>query len=275
MESVDSKRTPVDEPMTIGEHLEDIRKRVLRMVIAVGAIAFFILGFHITPLVYNGITLYYPSFSPFDNIAAQLTVVMKHHLLPSSVQLIQTAPGQAFFAQFYIAVLLGITIGMPVIVREFVAFFRPAFDKKEIHIVRTITVPAVGLFIAGCLFSYFFVTPYILQFLYKYGQSADLLTFLNIVDFITFILQFLLAFGISFQLPLIMYAVTVSGIVDEKFWRRNIRYAIIGIVILGAAITPDGSGVTMWFVSAPMIGLYIVGIILSERQAKQTATLKS
>src|SRR5438094_5714079 len=126
MESVESKRTPVDEPMTIGEHLEDIRKRALRMIIAVGAIAFFILGFHITPFVYNGITLYYPNFSPFDNIAAQVTLTMKHQLLPPSVQLIQTAPGQAFFAQFYVAVLLGIAVGMPVIVRECVAFLGPA-----------------------------------------------------------------------------------------------------------------------------------------------------
>src|SRR5713226_1225467 len=265
----------MNRSMTISEHLEDLRKRILRMVIAVGTIAFFILGFHITPIVYNGITLYYPNFSPFDNIAAQVTLAMKHQLLPPSVQLIQTAPGRAFFAQFYVAVLLGIAVGMPVIVREFVAFLGPALDRKEIQIVRSITIPAVALFIAGCLFSYFFVTPYILGFLYKYGQSAELLTFLNIVDFITFILQFLLTFGISFQLPLIMYAVTASGMVDEKFWRRNFRYAIIAMVILGAAITPDGSGVTMWFVAGPMIGLYLIGMIMSERQAKKIATLKS
>ncbi len=275
MDPIDSKISSMDRPMSISKHLEEIRKRLLRMVIAVGTIAFFILGFHITPFAYNGITLYYPNFSPFDNIAAQVTLAMKHQLLPPSVQLIQTAPGQAFFAQFYVAVLLGIAVGMPVIVREFVAFLGPALDRKEIQIVRSITIPAVTLFIVGCLFSYFFVTPYILEFLYKYGQSAELLTFLNIVDFITFVLQFLLAFGISFQLPLIMYAVTASGMVNEKFWRRNFRYAIIAMVILGAAITPDGSGVTMWFVAGPMIGLYLIGMIMSERQAKHIATLKS
>ncbi|OLD29986.1 MAG: preprotein translocase subunit TatC, partial [Thaumarchaeota archaeon 13_1_40CM_2_39_7] len=182
----------MNRSMTISEHLEDLRKRILRMVIAVGIIAFFILGFHITPIVFNGIALYYPNFSPFDNIAAQATIAMKHQLLPSSVQLIQTAPGQAFFAQFYVAILLGIAIGMPVIVKEFVSFLGPALGKREIQIIRSITIPAVGLFIAGCLLSYFFVTPYILEFLYKYGQSAELLTFLNIVDFITFVLQFLL-----------------------------------------------------------------------------------
>jgi sec-independent protein translocase protein TatC len=261
--------------MTFMEHLEELRRRVFKMVIAVGIITFFILGFHLTPFTYSGTHIYYPTFSPFNNIAAQITVLMKHQLLPPSVQLIQTAPGQAFFAQFYVAVLLGIVFAMPVIVKEFMGFLSPALHKKEIGIIRSITLPAIVLFIAGCLFSYFVVTPFMLEFLYRYGQSAGLLTFLNIVDFINFVLQFLLAFGISFQLPLIMYAVTVSGMVDEKFWRKNIKWAVIAIVILGAAITPDGSGVTMWFVAGPLIGLYLIGMILSERRANQIATLKS
>ena len=265
----------MDKPMTLSQHLEDLRKRVVRSIIALGIISFFILSFHLTPFMYNGIKLYYPTFSPFNNMAAQFTISMKHHLLPSTVQLIQTAPGQAFFSQFYIAVLLGVVFAMPIIVKEFVGFLGPALQRKEIRIIRNITVPAIVLFIIGGLFSYFFVTPYILAFLYKYGQSADLLTFLNIMDFITFVLQFILAFGLSFQLPLIMYALTASGVIDPKFWRNNIRYAIIGMVILGAAITPDGSGVTMWFVAGPMMVLYLLGIIISEKHAKKTATLKS
>jgi sec-independent protein translocase protein TatC len=265
----------MDKPMTISQHLEDLRKRVFRSVIAIGIFSFFILSFHLTPFMYNGTKLYYPTFSPFNNMAAQFTISMKHHLLPSTVQLIQTAPGQAFFSQFYIAILLGMVFAMPIIVREFVGFLAPALHRKEIRIIRNITIPAIGLFTAGGIFSYFFVTPYILQFLYKYGQSADLLTFLNIIDFITFVLQFILAFGISFQLPLIMYALTASGLIEPKFWRNNIRYAIIGMVILGAAITPDGSGVTMWFVAGPMIGLYLIGMAISEKQAKNIATLKS
>src|SRR5256885_4766763 len=266
---------PMDELKQVGEHLDEIRKRVLRMVIAVGIITFFILGFHLTPFVYNGITLYYPNPNPFDNMAAQVTVAMKHQLLPPTVQLIQTAPGQAFFAQFYVAVLLGIVVGMPIIVKEFIGFLAPAFDRKEVKIIRSMTIPAVCLFIAGCIFSYLFVTPYILEFLYKYGQSSELLTFLNVVDFITFVLQFLLSFGVSFKLPLIMYAVSASGLVSEKFWRKNIRYAILAIVILGAAITPDGSGITMWFISGPMMALYLIVIFFAELGAIQNVTFKS
>lgn len=265
----------MDELKQIGTHLEELRKRLIRIVLTVVIISVFILSFHLNAFDYNGVTLYYPTPDPLDNIAAQVTVAMKNQMVPESVQLIQTAPGQAFFAQFYVAVLLGIILGMPVIVKELVSFVSPALDKKETRIIRNITIPAVGLFIGGCLFSYFFVTPYILEFLYKYGEASGLVTFLNIVDFITFVLQFLLAFGISFQLPLVMYAVSASGMTDAKFWRKNIRYAIIVIVIFGAVITPDGSGITMWFVAGPMMALYLAGMIFVERQGKQIATLKS
>ena len=265
----------MDELKQIGTHLEELRKRLIRIVLTVVIISVFILSFHLNAFDYNGITLYYPTPDPLDNIAAQVTVAMKNQMVPESVQLIQTAPGQAFFAQFYVAVLLGIIFGMPVIVKELVGFVSPALGKKETKIIRNITIPAVGLFIAGSLFSYFFVTPYILEFLYKYGESSGLVTFLNVVDFITFVLQFLLAFGISFQLPLVMYAVSVSGMTDAKFWRKNIRYAIIVIVIFGAVVTPDGSGITMWFIAGPMTALYLVGMIFVERQGRQIATLKS
>jgi sec-independent protein translocase protein TatC len=67
-----------------------------------------------------------------------------------------------------------------------------------------------------------------------------------------------------------MYAINQAGMTDAKFWRKNIRYAIIAIVIFGALVTPDGSGVTMWFIAGPMIGLYLAGMILVERKEKQT-----
>src|SRR3972149_1460521 len=265
----------MSEIQEIGKHLDELRARILRIVIVVGIITVFILTFHFTPFDINGIQLYYPTLDPINNIAAQITNLMKHQLVPENVQLIQTAPGQAFFAQIYIAALGGIVFGMPVIIREMIEFIKPALKEREINVSRAITIPALGLFIAGCLFSYFLVIPYILDFLYKYGESAGLVTFLNIMDFVSFVLQFLLAFGISFQLPLVMYAATASGVTDASFWRKNIRYAIVIIVIFGAVITPDGSGVTMWFIGGPMIALYFVGMFFIERKERQIRKLKS
>ena len=253
----------------INRHFEELRKRLLRIVLVIGIITAFILTFHAEPIQVGQITLYYPILEPLNNIAAQITTHMKAALVPEDVQLIQTAPGQAFFAQVYIAALVGIVVGMPVIIKELVGFIKPALKENEIHVSRSISLPALGLFIAGCIFSYNFVIPYILEFLYRYGESAGLVTFLNIMDFVTFVLQFLLAFGFSFQLPLVMYAISASGAVDSNFWRKNIRYAIVAIVIFGAVITPDGSGVTMWFIAGPMMALYVIGMILIERQERK------
>ena len=259
----------MSEMQEISQHLEELRKRILRIVFVVGIITVFVLSFHIDGIQVNGVELYYPTPEPINNIAAQITQHMKDNLVPKDVQLIQTAPGQAFFAQVYIAALVGVVVSMPIIIKEMVGFIKPALKENEINVSRSISLPALGLFIVGCVFSYNLIIPYILDFLYRYGESAGLVTFLNVIDFVTFVLQFLLAFGLSFQLPLVMYAVTGAGITDAAFWRKNIRYAVIAIVIFGAAITPDGSGVTMWFISGPMIALYIAGMVVIERKKRK------
>ena len=253
----------------INKHLEELRKRLLRIVLVIGAISVFLLTFHAEPFQIGQFTLYYPTPEPLHNIAAQITNHMRMNLVPEGVQLIQTAPGQAFFAQMYVAALVGIVVGMPVIIKELVGFIKPALKENEINVSRSISLPALGLFIAGCFFSYNFVIPYMLEFLYRYGEGAGLVTFLNVMEFVTFVLQFLLAFGFSFQLPLVMYAISASEMVDADFWRKNIRYAIVIIVIFGAVITPDGTGVTMVFVAGPMIALYAAGMIFIERKQRK------
>ncbi|MBI5697774.1 MAG: twin-arginine translocase subunit TatC [Thaumarchaeota archaeon] len=276
----------MSELQGIFAHLSELRARVTRIVISVGAIIVFLLSFRAEPFLYEGVKLYYPFLyegvklyypfpDPMHNFAAQITSYMRMTLVPENVQLIQTAPGQAFYAQVYVAALVGVVLSMPIIIRELTGFIAPALSEKEVHHIRKIAVPGLALFVAGIVFSYYTVIPFMLDFLYQYGEAAGLVTFLNVMDFVTFVLQFLLAFGVAFQLPLIMYAATVSGLTEVTFWRRNIRYAIVALVIVGAAATPDGSGVTMWFISGPMIGLYIAGMIILESRERKIKRLKS
>ena len=84
----------MSELSQINSHLEELRRRVIKIVIAIGGITIFLLTFHATPFEVLGLTLYYPYPEPLDNIAAQLTNVMRAELVPEKVQLIQTAPGQ-------------------------------------------------------------------------------------------------------------------------------------------------------------------------------------
>jgi len=319
--------------MSIAAHIDELRIRTIHIVICIAIITIFSMSFGIKTVVvpvmlpsienasqqnnnnnnnFTNITLYYPFPAPFDNIALQLTSFMQATLLPSEVKLIQTAPGQVFFAQVHISILIGIICSLPIVIREILGFVSPAFDqikrkgetgdrrvagstrtdyddddvdgntsnvrqtKKEhrknrssplsrISLIKAI-LPMFLLFIFGAVFSYILVIPFTLNFLYKYGESIGAETFLTVNDFITFVLQFILGFGIAFQLPVLMYVLSLSGLTDSKFWQKNFRYAIIIITIFGAIITPDGSGVTMWFIALPMIALYAVGIVMIRRK---------
>ena len=273
--------------MSIGEHFNELRSRIFIIILSIIIITIFSMSFGIksftlhygitnnfTSTQNNNLKLFYPYPDPLNNIAIQVTSYMRDTLLPSEVKLIQTAPGQAFFAQIYVALLIGIIGSMPIIVKEIYGFISPAIGVNQIKKIGIIGIflPTVCLFLSGIIFSYILVIPFTLNFLYKYGQAIGVATFLNINDFISFVLQFFLGFGIAFELPVIMYAINMTGVVGAKFWRKNFRYALVIFVIFGAVITPDGSGITMWFVAGPMILLYLVGVMVINRRKTYNIT---
>jgi sec-independent protein translocase protein TatC len=251
------------------DYLQEIRTRIIRIILAVVLVTVLCMTLTINMLDFNGYKIPFPYPDPSNNIAIQVIITMKENLLPENVTLIQVAPGQAFFAQIYVAAILGIIMAMPFIIREFVAFIGPGLYQHEKATVKKVTIYAIGLFAIGSLFSYFMVVPYILEFLYLYGESIGISTFFEITEFVPFVMHLLIAFGLSYQLPIIMWASTVSEMVEPRFWRNNLRYVIIIIAIFSAIITPDGSGVTMWFIAGPMLLLYVLGILLIERKIKR------
>lgn len=297
--------------MSIAEHFNELRIRIIRIVICIAIITIFSMTFSIKSTILpislpaqdggpqENLTAYYPYPDPLNNLALQLTSYMKDTLLPTGVKLIQTAPGQVFFAQVHISLLIGLICSLPIVIKEIFGFISPAFDpsknkddsetkeeakdgmtkdkngKKAFSRFKLFKVisPIFLLFLLGVVFSYVLVIPFTLNFLYKYGEAIGAETFLTVNDFITFVLQFVLGFGIAFQLPVIMYVLSLSGATDSKFWQRNFRYAIIIITVFGAIITPDGSGVTMWFISLPMIALYAIGILAIRRREDRVITV--
>jgi sec-independent protein translocase protein TatC len=261
--------------MTIREHLDELRIRVLRVAVSIIIITIFAMSFDLRPIDFGGVQLAYPYPDPVHNISTRLTFYMQESLLPEEVDLIQTAPGQAFFSQIYVSALIGLTLSIPIIMKEVSAFISPAISTKTKIGLLNIFLPSIALFIVGIAFSYLLVIPYVLDFLYQYGEALNVATFLTINDFISFVMQFFLGFGIAFQLPIVMYGISLTNTLSPRFWRDNFRYAAIVLVIFGAIITPDGSGVTMWFVSGPMLLLYVAGMLIVERRAAASARLKT
>jgi sec-independent protein translocase protein TatC len=253
--------------MTIREHIEELRVRILRVAVVIIFITIFAMTFDLRPIQVNGILFAYPYPDPLHNISISLTFYMQESLLPEGVNLIQTAPGQAFFSQIYVSVLIGLTASIPFSMREISAFISPAISTKTKIGLVNVFLPSIALFIGGIAFSYLLIIPFVLDFLYKYGEALNVATFFTIDNFISFVMQFFLGFGIAFQLPIVMYGISLTNTISRRFWRANFRYAVLVLVIFGALITPDGSGVTMWFVTIPMMLLYLAGMIIVERRA--------
>lgn len=255
--------------MLLIDHLKELRNRFLRVVIITITIMVFCTVFGIQLVTVSNFTFYFVTPTVYNNIASQVTLFLSDSLVPSGVDLIQTAPGQSLYAQLYVAVLISISGAIPMIVREVFGFVSPAIStSSKRKTIFTAIIPIFVLFVSGVLFSYYLAIPITLTFLYQYGQSIGVLTFLNISDFINFVLQFFIAFGMSFQLPLIMFFLSITGLVGLNFWVKNFKYALLIIIIFGAVITPDGSGITMWFISGPMLLLYLLGVLVIRLKKK-------
>ena len=252
------------------DHLNELRIRFLRIIVFAISIVIFSSVFGIQLITINNYTFYFIYPAIYNNIASQIILFLSHNLVPSGVKLIQTAPGQSLFAQIYVSILLSITCSIPMIVNEIFGFVSPAISTgtKKTSLFKFI-FPVTFLFVGGITFSFLIAIPIMLTFLYQYGQSLGILSFLSINEFIGFVLQFFIAFGVSFQLPLIMYILSLTGLLDNRFWIKNFKYALILIVIFGAFITPDGSGLTMWFISIPMLFLYFLGILLIKLKVRK------
>jgi sec-independent protein translocase protein TatC len=255
-----------DDGLPISKHLEELRIRIVRITVVIIIIAVMNITLTVRFTTFNDIMIPYLYPEPMSSISIQVINYMSKTLVPDNARLVQLVPGEAFFAQLQVSIILAAVFAMPIIIREVALFIGPALYYDERRIVKSITLPALALFSSGCIFSYFVIIPFILEFLYRYGDALAIQTFLSINEFINFVLQFMLAFGISFLLPMVMWFMSKSDMVDPAFWRRNIRYAIVVIALFGAIITPDGSGITMWFVALPLVALYAIGMLVVERK---------
>jgi sec-independent protein translocase protein TatC len=137
----------------------------------------------------------------------------------------------------------------------------PALYKHERSAITGFLVSTVFLFLAGIAFGYFVTLPYILKFLVSF--QGPVVPMISINEYFDLTLLVLLGLGLVFELPILVFFLSLFGIVTPKFLWKNIRYAILIIAIVAAVITPTPDAMTMLIFMAPMIGLYFVGIAVS------------
>ena len=194
---------------------------------------------------------------------------IKYDLLPAGVQLIVTNPMSAFLSQMIISIALALIVISPFIAFGIVKYLSPALYQKEKAALLKSIIISTPLFIAGCVFSYFFIIPPTFKILYSFTAAMGATPFFTIGEFVSSVLGIILTIGAMFLLPVFMGVLSWMGIISPEFWRKNWRYAFLVFVIFSAIITPDGTGITMMMLTIPLIGLYGAGVVVSGKQNYQ------
>jgi len=243
----DEEHAPGDREMTLLEHLEELRGRLTKMVLAL-AIAVVLV---VVPIPgFNSVTGY-----AVDLIVANATQFGVH------VQAI--GPGEVFFTYLEVALVIGAALAMPVIIFQIMAFVTPALYTNEKRYLF-IAVPGVFIsFVAGVLFCYYLTLPFATRFLAGFLASTIEQNW-TVEKYVDFVATFLFWVGVMFELPIVMYFLSKLGVVSHQRMASFRKYAFILAFVIGAAITPTPDPINQTIISLPIYFLFELGVILAR-----------
>lgn len=176
-------------------------------------------------------------------------------LVAPAGKLYYTKPTEAFFTYMKISLVAGCIVSSPVWFYQIWAFIVPALSKGEKRVTFMVVPTAVVLFVVGVLFSYYLVLPMAIQFFIGFGTD-ELQPLFSIGQYIDFVIAFILPFGITFELPLILIALGILGILSSDRLREYRKMFILLAFIIGAAISPTPDMLSQTMIAGPMILLY-------------------
>ncbi|MGE0085875.1 MAG: twin-arginine translocase subunit TatC [Desulfococcaceae bacterium] len=227
-----------EEKMPFTSHLEELRERLIKSFYAIGA------GFCIA---------YGFKEKLFEILMRPLLDVMG-----KGDKLIFTGLPEAFFTYMKVAFLAGIMLASPVLLYQFWMFVAPGLYQKEKKLLLPIIFLSTVFFLGGALFGYFYVFP--VGFKFFLGFSNETLQAMpSMKEYLGFSSKLLLAFGVVFELPLVLTAMARIGIVTPEFLRKNRKYAILIVFIVAAILTPPDV-VSQVLMALPMMVLYEISI---------------
>ena len=244
--------------MTIIEHLTELRQRIIKSVIAVGAGAVLCLIF--VNRIIDAIVQPYCDALPEGDPNRLVT--------QRNCTLVQTEPLEGFSLVLTIGLYGGIVIAMPVILWQVWQFVVPGLYPHEKKFAVPFVFFGVVLFFFGAGLAFWSI-PRALQFLLDIGDFEPLL---RPQPYITFVVKMVVGFGVGFQFPLVLIMAQMIRLVDQSQLRAGRRYAIVGIVVLVAVLTPSGDPQTLLILSIPMYIFYETAIVwgwLRERRGKK------
>jgi sec-independent protein translocase protein TatC len=181
----------------------------------------------------------------------------------NGVSLIAIRPGEAFFTYLEVALIVGASLAMPVMIYQLLAFVSPALyenEKKYLYM----SVPGVFFsFLCGTAFCYFLTLPFATKFLAGFLASTFTPTW-TAEHYIDFVASFLFWVGVMFELPIVMFFLSKLGVVTAQRMARFRKYAFVLAFVIGAAITPTPDPINQTIVSLPIYFLFELGVILAR-----------
>jgi len=227
-----------DEKLPVTDHLEELRWRLIKCLIAVAA----------------GFSLSYAFVQPvFNFFVSPLVKVM-----PPGSRLIYTSLPEAFITNLKLAFFAGLILALPVIFYQLWKFVMPGLYERERRYVIPFVLVATAFFILGVSFAFFVVFPFGFRFFLGYS-SESISAFPTLKEYLSFATTLLLAFGVIFELPVVIFFLAKIGIVNHAMLRRQRKYAVLIIAIVSAVITPPDV-ISMLFMMVPLLVLYEISI---------------
>ncbi|MEM7381979.1 MAG: twin-arginine translocase subunit TatC [Bacteroidota bacterium] len=261
--------------MSFLDHLEELRWHLIRSTFAVvilGCVAFVMKDFIFDTIIFGPKKMDFPTYRLFCKIANSIGLdsAFCADSLPFTIQN-RTMAGQ-FSAHIWTSIWAGFIIGFPYVLYELWKFISPGLYEKERKNSRGFILIASFLFFMGVLFGYYVVAPLSINFLGTYQVSKEVLNEIDISSFIATVRASVIACGILFELPILIFFLTKVGLVTPEILKKYRKIALVVVLILSAVITPPDVA-SQIIVAVPVLVLYQISIYISKvvlkRQAKK------
>jgi len=240
----DPNAPDVFEEMTLLEHMEELRDRIIKSVIAIGVA--FVAGVFLAGPLLKRLMIEADATTGFDVVS----------------------PTDPITLYFKIALYIAIGLALPVLLWQVIGFLAPGLTKKEKRLLYLSLPFVILLFLLGVAYGFFFAAPRALQFLS--GFMSDLYEWSpEGSEVISFFLTLMLGLGLAFQLPVIMFILAKLGIASPQRLASFRKYAVLIILVLAALITPSTDPVNMMIVFVPLYVLYEAGVIIARIFARR------
>ena len=253
------KEDPLDSTMSLGDHLEELRARMILALL--GLLIGTIISFSFGKLIIGFMQM------PYSEAVEKLSEdsdpnTPDPNLAAERMRLTTLAPADAIIGYMKISLISGLIISSPWVFYQLWMFVAAGLYAHERRYVRLAVPFTVVLFVAGALFFLFVVAPLCLRFFLKFGEILGLSSTWTFKDYVSFITRMMLVFGIAFQTPIAIFILTKTGLVTIAALRRSRKYVLLSVFIVAAVATPPDV-VSQIALALPLYALFELGILIS------------